>query len=60
MATVMDRAPVWSLWSSNGQGWSLLDTSPDRAALERQARSLKAVFTTKSFFISPGTAQPRN
>jgi len=58
MAAVMDRAPLWSLWSSNGQGWALLDTSPDRAALERQARSLKAVFTTKNFFINSGTSRP--
>jgi hypothetical protein len=55
---VLERDNVWSLWSANGASWSLLDTSPDRAALERQARSLKAVFTFKTFMVVQGTAHP--
>jgi len=55
---VLERDNVWSLWSANGAGWNLLDTSPDRSALERQARSLKAVFTTKTFMVVQGTSRP--
>jgi hypothetical protein len=58
MATTLERNPVYSLWSSNGNGWNLLDTNYDQAALHRQARSLKAVFTTKNFLVKAGTDRP--
>jgi hypothetical protein len=55
---VLDREPVWTLWTSEGNGWSLLDTSLDRNALERQARSLMALFTTKTFMVKEGANSP--
>jgi hypothetical protein len=36
----------------------MLDSSFDRNALERQARSLKAVFTSKSFMVVQGLQGP--
>jgi hypothetical protein len=54
---VLDR-DVWSLWAESGTDWTMLDSGPDRNALERQARSLKAVFTTKSFMVVQGMQGP--
>ena len=59
MPTLLGRPAAWSLWSGNGSSWSMLDTSPDRSALERQARSLQALFTNKQFVVVPGTQPPR-
>lgn len=55
---VLDRESVWTLWTSEGNGWALLDTSIDRNALARQARSLMALFTTKIFMVKEGTDSP--
>lgn len=55
---VLDRESVWSLWTSEGNGWALLDTSIDRSALDRQARSLMVLFTTKTFMVKEGTDRP--
>jgi hypothetical protein len=59
MPTLLDSPFEWSLWSGAGSSWSLLDTSPDRSALERQARSLQALFTNKQFIVVAGTQSPR-
>jgi hypothetical protein len=59
MTALLDRPSAWSLWSGAGSAWSLLDTSPDRSALERQARSLQALFTNKQFVVVAGTQPPR-
>jgi hypothetical protein len=59
MPTLLDSPFEWSLWSGTGSSWSLLDTSPDRSALERQARSLQALFTNKQFIVVAGTQPPR-
>jgi len=59
MPVLLDRPSAWSLWSGTGSSWSLLDTSPDRSALERQARSLQALFTNKQFIVVAGTQPPR-
>ena len=60
MPSLLDRPSAWSLWSGAGSAWSLLDTSPDRSALERQARSLQALFTNKQFIVVAGTQPPRS
>ena len=60
MPTLLGSPFAWSLWSGAGSSWSLLDTSPDRLALERQARSLQAVFTNKQFAVVAGTQPPRS
>ena len=59
MPTLLGTPSAWSLWSGAGSAWSLLDTSPDRSALERQARSLQALFTNKQFIVVAGTQPPR-
>jgi hypothetical protein len=38
--------------------WNILDSGADRNALERQARSLQAVFATKTFMVVQGTQSP--
>jgi hypothetical protein len=60
MPTLLGRPAAWSLWSGDGSSWSILDTSPDRLALERQARSLQALFTNKQFAVVAGTQPPRS
>jgi hypothetical protein len=55
---VLERNNVWSLWALSGTAWAMLDSNPDRQALERQARSLKAVFITKTFMVVQGTQSP--
>jgi hypothetical protein len=55
---VLERDSVWSLWALTDSCWSLLDSSADRNALERQARSLQAVFATKVFMVVQGTQSP--
>jgi hypothetical protein len=60
MPTLLGTPSAWSLWSGTGSSWSLLDTSPDRSALERQARSLQALFTNKQFAVVAGTQPPRS
>jgi hypothetical protein len=60
MPTLLGSPFAWSLWSGAGSSWNLLDTSPDRSALERQARSLQAVFTNKQFIVVAGTQSPRS
>jgi hypothetical protein len=57
-ALLEERPKVWSLWTSDGSAWSMLDSSPDRNALERQAKSLKAVFISKSFMVVQGLQGP--
>jgi hypothetical protein len=59
MPTLLDSPFEWSLWSGAGSSWSLLDTSLDRLALERHARSLQALFTNKQFVVVAGTQPPR-
>lgn len=59
MPTLLGRPAAWSLFSGDGSSWSILDTSPDRSALERQAKSLQALFTNKRFIVVAGTQPPR-
>ena len=59
MPTLLGRPAAWSLFSGDGSSWGILDTSPDRSALERQARSLQALFTNKQFIVVAGTQPPR-
>lgn len=56
---VLERDNVWSLWALFEGSWSMLDSGPDRNALERQARSLQAVFATKTFMVMQGLQRPR-
>lgn len=55
---VLERDRLWSLWALTDGRWSLLDSSADRNALDRQARSLQAVFATKIFMVVQGTQSP--
>lgn len=56
---VLEQDNVWSLWALSESSWSMLDSGPDRNALERQARSLQAVFATKTFMVMQGLQRPR-
>jgi len=58
MPVTIDRHPVWSLWTRPKGVWELLDTSPDRTALERQAKGLQAVFSHTRFLVVQGTQRP--
>jgi hypothetical protein len=59
MPALLEQGPKrWSLWTSDGTSWSMLDSSFDRNALERQAKSLKAVFISKSFMVVQGLQGP--
>ena len=59
MVALLEKGPKrWSLWTSDGNSWSMLDYSFDCNALERQAKSLKAVFTSKSFVVVEGLQRP--
>jgi len=55
---VLERDNCWSLWALTDNCWNLLDSSADRNALERQARSLQAVFATKIFMVVQGMQSP--
>ena len=63
MMAVLDRPSGFSLWVSpalpdDGAKWHLLDTSVDRGALERQARSLKPFMINRRLAVVEGREPP--
>lgn len=58
MPAILDRTPVFTLWSKTDGHWYLLDTSLSKAQLELKAESLSRVFTGKQFLVVLGTDMP--
>lgn len=61
---VAERFNSYSLWMStllpdHGARWELLDSSHDRAALERQARSLAPLLQRRRLVVADGSSPPR-
>lgn len=62
--TVADRPRNYSLWMSSllpdhGARWELLDSGYDRAALERQARSMAPLLQRRRLVVVDGLQPPR-
>jgi hypothetical protein len=60
---VAERPRGYSLWVStllpdDGAQWSLLDAGADRAALERQAKSLVGLLSQRRLAVVEGNGPP--
>jgi hypothetical protein len=63
MMAVLERPKGYSLWVStllpdDGARWELLDSSPDRTALERQAKGLVYVLNRRRLAVVEGSSPP--
>jgi hypothetical protein len=60
---VLERPSGYSLWvssllPSDSAQWSLLDSGPDRAALERQAKGLVGLLAQRRLAVVEGNGPP--
>ena len=59
----LEKVPGFTLWTSDPlpcdhAEWHKLDQGLDRAALERQARSLRPFMVNRRFAVVEGSAKP--